>query len=67
MGDTARGSSLDKVSLVFSVLLAALFPKERLTWQIAAGGCFNRDRRDNYCYVQSCKRIKVSTKLWKAE
>ncbi len=37
LGDAARVSSLDKVSLVFSVILAVVFLKEKVTWQVIAG------------------------------
>ena len=38
LGDASQVSSFDKVSLVFSITLAALFLKERITWQIILGG-----------------------------
>ncbi|QKZ13660.1 EamA family transporter [Spirosoma sp. KUDC1026] len=37
LGDAARTSSLDKVSLVFSVLLAVVFLKEKVNWQVILG------------------------------
>lgn len=37
LGDAARVSSLDKVSLVFSVILAVVFLKEKVTWQVVLG------------------------------
>jgi transporter family protein len=37
LGDAARVSSLDKVSLVFSVILAVVFLKEKVTWQVIVG------------------------------
>ena len=37
LGPAAGAGTLDKVSLVFVLLLAALFLKERMTWQIVAG------------------------------
>ncbi|GAB3760072.1 EamA family transporter [Spirosoma pomorum] len=37
LGDASRTSSLDKVSLVFSVLLAVIFLKEKVNWQIILG------------------------------
>jgi transporter family protein len=37
LGDASRTSSLDKVSLVFSVLLAVFFLKEKVNWQIIVG------------------------------
>lgn len=37
LGDAARVSSLDKVSLVFSVLLAVVFLKEKVNWQVLVG------------------------------
>lgn len=36
-GDAGRVGSLDRVSLVFAILLAAVFLKERVTWQMIAG------------------------------
>ena len=37
MGEASRTSSFDKVSLVFSVILAVVFLKEKLTWQLVVG------------------------------
>jgi bacterial/archaeal transporter family protein len=37
LGDASRTSSLDKVSLVFSVLLAVFFLKEKVNWQVILG------------------------------
>lgn len=37
MGDASRTSSFDKVSLVFSVLLAVFFLKEKVNWQLVVG------------------------------
>jgi transporter family protein len=37
MGDASRVSPLDKISLVFSIALAALFLKEKVTWQTMMG------------------------------
>ncbi|WP_338876360.1 EamA family transporter [Spirosoma sp. SC4-14] len=37
LGDAARVASLDKVSLVFSILLAVVFLKEKVNWQVLAG------------------------------
>ena len=37
LGDASRVSPLTNVALVFSVLLAALFLKEKLTWQVMLG------------------------------
>jgi len=37
LGDAARVSSLDKVSLVFSILLAVVFLKEKVNWQVLIG------------------------------
>ncbi|MBW3130718.1 EamA family transporter [Hymenobacter profundi] len=37
MGEASRTSSFDKVSLVFSVILAIVFLKEKLNWQLAVG------------------------------
>jgi transporter family protein len=37
LGDAARVASLDKVSLVFSIVLAAVFLKEKVNWQVIAG------------------------------
>lgn len=37
LGDAARVSSLDKVSLVFSVILAVVFLKEKVNWQVILG------------------------------
>ncbi len=38
LGDASQVSSFDKISLVFSITFAAIFLKERLTWQIILGG-----------------------------
>jgi len=37
LGDASRVSPLTNTSLIFSVLLAALFLKEKLTWQVLLG------------------------------
>jgi len=37
IGDASRVSPLTNVALVFSVTLAAVFLKEKLTWQVMAG------------------------------
>lgn len=37
IADASQVSSFDKISLVFSIILAVIFLKERLTWQIAFG------------------------------
>ncbi|GAB3542988.1 EamA family transporter [Spirosoma fluminis] len=37
LGDAARTSSLDKVSLVFSITLAVIFLKEKINWQVIVG------------------------------
>ncbi|MFD1469972.1 EamA family transporter [Hymenobacter caeli] len=37
LGDASRVSPLDKVSLVFAIVLAAVFLKEKLNWQVALG------------------------------
>lgn len=36
-GQAGRVGSLDRVSLVFAIILAVVFLKERITWQIVAG------------------------------
>jgi transporter family protein len=37
LGDASRVSPITNVALVFSVLLAAVFLKEKLTWQVVLG------------------------------
>ncbi|TGE08364.1 EamA family transporter [Hymenobacter fodinae] len=37
LGQASRTSSFDKISLVFSILLASVFLKEKLTWQVLLG------------------------------
>lgn len=37
LGQASRTSSFDKISLVFSILLAVFFLKEKVTWQIVLG------------------------------
>lgn len=37
MGNASQISPLDKISLVFSIILAAIFLKEKLSWQIILG------------------------------
>lgn len=37
IGEASRTSSLDKIALVFSVLFAVVFLKERVNWQVIAG------------------------------
>ena len=38
LGDASQVSSFDKISLVFSIVLAVIFLKEKLSWQIVLGG-----------------------------
>jgi len=38
LGEASRVAPLDKLSVVFVIALAALFLRERVTWQQAAGG-----------------------------
>jgi bacterial/archaeal transporter family protein len=38
LGEASRVAPLDKLSVVFVILFAALFLRERLTWQNAVGG-----------------------------
>jgi transporter family protein len=38
LGEASRVAPLDKLSVVFVILFAALFLRERLTWQTAVGG-----------------------------
>ena len=38
LGEASRVAPVDKLSVVFAILFAALFLKERLTWQHALGG-----------------------------
>lgn len=37
LGDASQVNPLERVSMVFAVLFAALFLKEKITWQIVAG------------------------------
>lgn len=37
-GDASKVSPLERVSLVFAIILAAIFLKEKITWQVVAGG-----------------------------
>lgn len=37
LADAARSSPLDKVSLVFTIILAVIFLKEKINWQIILG------------------------------
>ncbi|MBE7172112.1 MAG: EamA family transporter [Williamsia sp.] len=37
LGEASRTSSLERASLVFSVLFAVLFLKERINWQVIVG------------------------------
>jgi transporter family protein len=37
LGEASRVATIDKLSVVFTVILAGLFLRERLTWQLAAG------------------------------
>ncbi len=38
LGDASRASSLERLSLVFAIVFAAVFLKEKLTWQVIVGG-----------------------------
>jgi len=38
LGDAARVVPLDRLSLVFALLLGAVLLKERVSWQVAVGG-----------------------------
>lgn len=37
LGDASRTSSLERVALVFSILFAVIFLKERINWQVIVG------------------------------
>lgn len=37
LGQASRTASFDKISLVFSILLAVFFLKEKITWQVILG------------------------------
>jgi transporter family protein len=37
LGNASRVSPLDKVSLVFAILLAVVFLKEKVSWQVLLG------------------------------
>jgi transporter family protein len=37
IGDASRVSPLERISLVFAIFLAAIFLKERLSWQLLVG------------------------------
>lgn len=37
LGDASQVNPLERVSLIFTILLAALFLKEKITWQIIIG------------------------------
>jgi transporter family protein len=37
LGQASQTSSFDKISLVFSILLAVVFLKEKVTWQLLVG------------------------------
>lgn len=38
LGEASMVSPLERISFVFAIVLAAIFLKEKITWQIAAGG-----------------------------
>lgn len=38
LGEASMISPLERISFVFAILLAAVFLKEKITWQIVAGG-----------------------------
>jgi len=38
LGEASRVAPVDKLSVVFAILLAGIFLRERLTWQHAVGG-----------------------------
>lgn len=38
LGDAAQVSPLERTSLVFAIIFAAIFLKEKITWQIVVGG-----------------------------
>ncbi len=37
LGDASRVSSLDKISLVFAIILAFIFLREKISWQVVIG------------------------------
>ncbi|QIL75473.1 MULTISPECIES: EamA family transporter [Hymenobacter] len=37
LGEASRASPLDKISLVFSIILAVVFLKEKINWQVIVG------------------------------
>jgi transporter family protein len=38
LGEASRVAPIDKLSVVFAIVLAAIFLRERLTWQVVVGG-----------------------------
>lgn len=38
LGEASMVSPLERISFVFAIVLAAIFLKEKITWQIVAGG-----------------------------
>jgi transporter family protein len=38
LGEASRVASIDKLSVVFVIILAGIFLRERMTWQLAIGG-----------------------------
>lgn len=38
LGEASRVAPIDKLSVVFAIILAGIFLRERLTWQHAVGG-----------------------------
>jgi transporter family protein len=37
-GDASKVNPIERVSLVFAIILAAIFLKEKITWQVVTGG-----------------------------
>ncbi len=38
LGDASAVNPLERISLIFAIIFAAVFLKEKITWQVAAGG-----------------------------
>jgi len=63
IGDASRVSPMTNVALVFSVTLAAVFLKEKLTWQVIAGAVLMAGGALLIATAKPAKKRRSTTKM----
>jgi len=63
IGDASRVSPMTNVALVFSVTLAAVFLKEKLTWQVIAGAVLMAGGALPIATAKPAKKRRSTTKM----